>query len=82
MLNSPPLVYGWRRCHLAKDQLAKEAEIYAKTQGLDQLISFFFLIKFYIPLFLELHFQSFHPFEDENIKPSTKLTCLFHLTCD
>ena len=38
--------------------------------------------KNYIPLCLELQFQSFHPSEDENIKPSSKLTCLFHLTCD
>lgn len=35
-----------------------------------------------IPLCPVLQHQSFHPFEDESIKPSSKLTCPLHLICD
>ena len=80
MANYPPLVYGRRRCQLVKDQLAKKQKYFQNSR---------FILpipkkkkKNYIPLCLELQFQSFHPSEDENIKPSSKLTCLFHLTCD
>lgn len=77
MANSPTLGYGRRRCHLVKDQLAKKQKFFQNSRFILPIKK-----KMYIPLCLELQFQSFHPSEDENIKPSSKLTCLFHLTCD